>query len=407
MRATAPAAGTVRMDSSARCARPPGGSRERSAVYDGTVSEKEAGWYPDPEGENRQRFWDGDRWTEYYTPLAPTHQEIHGAQTATADYPYLVDAHAGAHHGVMVTPGTPSSGWPSPTELGPAAAGGSKETKVFTAGRRRSPAGVVAMVIASLLIVGLVGALGWWLATGGGDPNPGPTGPTVGPTGTGTSTPTPGTTTTGEVDLPGSVDAQVPAAGSWVGNLTLDEDTTLVLDARSADATLDLKIDVLDASGSSVTANDDRGRDLQVLGGISLDPVVLAPLPAGDYQVVVTEVEGAETDFTLSSSVVQEELPFGETTTVQLEEGVPWVGVVDLPAAGRYTFDVRDLGDGDPAIITRGPSGKLLVQDDRDYAGDDYDPLLEETFEAGTQVVIIVEWDSAATTVTISVTETP
>ncbi|WP_448811099.1 DUF2510 domain-containing protein [Agromyces bauzanensis] len=30
-----------------------------------------AGWYPAPDGTEGQRWWDGTRWTEYSTPLAP------------------------------------------------------------------------------------------------------------------------------------------------------------------------------------------------------------------------------------------------------------------------------------------------------------------------------------------------
>lgn len=29
-----------------------------------------AGWYPEPDGREGQRWWDGTRWTEYATPLA-------------------------------------------------------------------------------------------------------------------------------------------------------------------------------------------------------------------------------------------------------------------------------------------------------------------------------------------------
>jgi hypothetical protein len=29
-----------------------------------------AGWYPEPDGTDGQRWWDGTRWTEYSTPLA-------------------------------------------------------------------------------------------------------------------------------------------------------------------------------------------------------------------------------------------------------------------------------------------------------------------------------------------------
>src|SRR5699024_8512139 len=71
-------------------------------AYDGPVSEQQAGWYPDPEGQNRQRFWDGDSWTEYYAPLVPTRQEVHDTSTARSDYPYLSQ---NRHPDIMVAPG--------------------------------------------------------------------------------------------------------------------------------------------------------------------------------------------------------------------------------------------------------------------------------------------------------------
>jgi hypothetical protein len=33
-----------------------------------------AGWYPSPENDGRQRYWDGSRWTEHYAPGAPQAQ---------------------------------------------------------------------------------------------------------------------------------------------------------------------------------------------------------------------------------------------------------------------------------------------------------------------------------------------
>src|SRR5690625_6816081 len=55
------------------------------------MSEMAPGWYPDPEGENQQRYWDGDQWADYYQPLAPERPEPHGSKTAVEDYPYLAN----------------------------------------------------------------------------------------------------------------------------------------------------------------------------------------------------------------------------------------------------------------------------------------------------------------------------
>lgn len=35
------------------------------------MSHIDAGWFPDPAGSNRQRYWDGSRWTDYFLPPAP------------------------------------------------------------------------------------------------------------------------------------------------------------------------------------------------------------------------------------------------------------------------------------------------------------------------------------------------
>lgn len=41
-----------------------------------------AGWYPAPEQDGRQRYWDGTQWTEHYAPGAPTGQQ---AEPETVD----------------------------------------------------------------------------------------------------------------------------------------------------------------------------------------------------------------------------------------------------------------------------------------------------------------------------------
>src|SRR5690625_2785514 len=93
------------------------------------MSEQAPGWYPDPSGKNRQRFWDGDGWTEYYQPLAPQATQAHEPQSAEEDYPYLAEARTPtatphipppqgwqpAHH-TWNTPSTSGSaaGWQAP-----------------------------------------------------------------------------------------------------------------------------------------------------------------------------------------------------------------------------------------------------------------------------------------------------
>lgn len=42
-----------------------------------------AGWYPEPDGREGQRWWDGARWTEYATPLAAPPYEPYGTARST------------------------------------------------------------------------------------------------------------------------------------------------------------------------------------------------------------------------------------------------------------------------------------------------------------------------------------
>ena len=35
-----------------------------------------AGWYPDPDGDGGQRYWDGDRWTEHRAPATPIEPHV-------------------------------------------------------------------------------------------------------------------------------------------------------------------------------------------------------------------------------------------------------------------------------------------------------------------------------------------
>ena len=72
-----------------------------------TPSSVPAGWYPDPAGTPRQRWWDGAAWTDHYTeppvaaqpaaaePVAP--QPAYGQQQAYGQQPaYAQQAYAGA-----------------------------------------------------------------------------------------------------------------------------------------------------------------------------------------------------------------------------------------------------------------------------------------------------------------------
>ena len=60
-----------------------------------------AGWYPEPDGREGQRWWDGTRWTEYATPLAAPPQP-HSQQRSQASAPYDAEARARVPEGTPV-----------------------------------------------------------------------------------------------------------------------------------------------------------------------------------------------------------------------------------------------------------------------------------------------------------------
>ncbi|MGV8882516.1 MAG: DUF2510 domain-containing protein [Rhodoglobus sp.] len=61
-----------------------------------TPSSVPAGWYPDPAGTPRQRWWDGNAWTEHYNEAPVATQPYAGAQQpyAGAQQPYSYAATA-------------------------------------------------------------------------------------------------------------------------------------------------------------------------------------------------------------------------------------------------------------------------------------------------------------------------
>ncbi|SEE32226.1 DUF2510 domain-containing protein [Ruania alba] len=357
------------------------------------MSDQAAGWYPDPSGENQQRYWDGDSWTDYYAPALPTAEEPTGPQTAHEDYPYL----AGVTHqrpDVMVTPGTPGA-WSTSTAWGtPAPGKDDSGTKVFGDGVRKTPGGVAAVASLVVLAVLLVAGLGWWAVSGlrGDDPDP-----TGGPTGG-------GTTTTGTVTLDESTTGEVERAGQWEGTVSVSAETVVLLDVRSEDGE-DLFLSVQDSSGSEIVEQDDRGRELaDVVGGTSLDPLAMVRLPQGEYTVLVNEVRGEQSGLELIATAVTETVTVGERYTAEVPDDGYWVGVATVPEDGAYTIDVRDTGSKDPTLVSVDSDGRDRSNDDRDYENDELDPLIEADLPAGDLLLLVSEWHGDQTTVTIDVT---
>lgn len=360
--------------------------------------QQEAGWYPDPSGQNQERFWDGDSWTEYYAPIVPSDEQEHGPATAREDYPYLAEL---SHRpDVMVAPGTPGDGWLANQPWGPAAPPRDDDgTKVFGAGVRGTPGGTAAVASLVVLAVLVVAGLGWWLVTGRNeDDGPGPSQPP-------TASPGSGAVVTGTFAADGETAEAFEAGGRYEGALSLPAETTLAIDVRGDGGAVDLQLSVLDEAGDEVYSSDDRGRDLaDMLDGTSLDPFAVPSLGAGEYTVVLEDVNGGATSFTATSMAITEEVQVGGSATASVPADGVWIGLVHVADEGEYTVDVRDAGSEDPVLATLDSVGRERVNDDRDYASDDYDPQLVAPMPSGPVVLIVSEWGGAATSVTISVT---
>ena len=65
-----------------------------------------AGWYPDPSGSPRSRWWDGMSWTEHYQPVAYG-QSVVDAQPAYGQPEYGYPAYATAPERPLLPAGTP------------------------------------------------------------------------------------------------------------------------------------------------------------------------------------------------------------------------------------------------------------------------------------------------------------
>jgi hypothetical protein len=352
----------------------------------GRVSDKAAGWYPDPDGDNRQRYWDGDSWTEYYTPLAPPRAELHGASTATTDYPYLTASRTGPHHDLMAPPiqiGRSGGGWPA----APAAAGDG-QTQEFSGGGKHSRASVWALVAASALVVMLVIGVAWWAFR----PEP----PAGAPTDDDTTQPTDGETVTGELTPDSPTSATVPAAGMWIGTLEIASDTTVVIEAYGSGSRSDLRITVVpEGSDDPVGGNDDRGNFLASIGGNALNPLVGLTLAAGTYEVRVDERNGAEVDFDISASTVTTQLEPGSSVDASADQDGYWAGVLTVAADGPVTIDVEGVTTSentnpDAVVVVVGASDRQYVNDDRN--ADDRDPRLEQDLPAGSWVVLVFDY---------------
>ncbi|MFV0253199.1 MAG: DUF2510 domain-containing protein [Beutenbergiaceae bacterium] len=350
------------------------------------MSQQAAGWYPDPEGDNQQRYWDGDSWTDYYSPLvtasAPT-APVHGEQSAAQDYPYLTTAHANAQ---PVATGAAGSGWPT-------VAPQTGHNGEFRGGDSRAKAVRWAIIVAVVLVVALVVSL-VWLAVRLVSDDPAPTATGTAATATGTSDQN--VVDGGAIGLEEMVTAELPEASIWSTELTLERDTTLQIDVRSLAFDADLLVTVLDSTGTEVAANDDRGPTLAGTSVNSLDPLVLTVLPAGTYTVRVQDRQSQEGDFELEAVPVARQLDLG-THQVEVPGDGYWIASFDVTAddAGTYEFAIDSSdsdGSPDSLIVLVAPSGRTYYNDDRNV--DTRDSFLEQEMTEGTWFVIVVEYYS-------------
>ena len=388
------------------------------------MSEKVAGWYPDPSGKNQQRFWDGDGWTEYYQPLAPAQPQVHGAQTAAEDYPYLTQA-----RGTMPTPHIPppqgwqttqhdwdtpaaattwttpqqTTSWGTPADPQATAGGayqppqpgwgahpspgGHADTQVLRSGTqsagRASRGGVIAIIVVSVLLLGLLVAGGIMAFQDSDDPDE------------------PATTDGGALDPAALTSGTVPRGGEWVGEFSISGGGTYLVDARSTDGS-DLQMALREAGGGpTLSYNDDRG-NLVRMGADRLDPLLAVSLAAGEYEVVLSEYRSSAADFEVSLTQVTEQIDPGDRIRADVDGDSAYLAVLELDDEAMISIDVQAVDGWDPTLTVH--SLQRDVHWDDDDSGTGLNPLLEDLeLDAGSYLVIIAEYDGQPMTVDIDV----
>lgn len=355
------------------------------------MSEMAPGWYPDPDGANQQRFWDGDGWTDYFQPLAPAQEEVRGAATATQDYPYLANASAPAAPATgPITDGwsdhTPTTAWGTPAAPGAYVQQGSPPgltenwttadpTQQFSAGKPRGRGGMIAIVAVSVVVIALL-LVGGFLAFRNGASSPSGAG----------------------IGVNEQHSDSLSRDEEWIGTFTVAADGLYIFDARANE---DLVMTLRSADGGTVASNDDRGNELR-LGGDRLDPLLIEELIAGDYEVTLAEYFGNQTSFDLEIREVTEAIETGRALDAAVAVDGYWAGALTLTDANTVTIDVEAVDGGDPVLVVQGTEATSpLYNDDRDTGG--LNPLLRESLEAGTYVVVVYEYWGAGTDVQVSV----
>lgn len=339
-----------------------------------------AGWFPDPAGQDRLRYWDGNRWTDHYAP------------SRAADLP----------------PDKP------------------ERSKVGRSARR------VAIITAATVAAVVLGSIGI-RALLGDDPGPvvlpeasvptpsqEPTGesggqasaepdhePSASPSADHAASPPPGaevdavethelgTSTTGEFGLGETATSAV----------TVEQAAVVVFEAISDD--VDLRLTVRTAEGDIVASADGSPAAAQALATSPSTPMLPSYLQPGDYLVDVTAIDDVGSAFTLTSSIEADAARAhadGELIAAIPEAGV-WYGWLEVERASSLTIDVRGRGSVDPILTLVRADGWMDTNDDRlttGSGGSAIDPLLDGVLvDPGVHVIVIGEYRSAAAVVDV------
>ncbi|TDE92712.1 DUF2510 domain-containing protein [Occultella glacieicola] len=418
-----------------------------------------AGWFPDPEGQDRLRYWDGSAWTENYAPKPGAADAATAATPAVGAYGVATGAPAAPAAPSTPAPAVPSGGYgqgsapgvPPAAQPGaagpygqpavpgpygqPAASGGYGQPGAGYGGGYGTPGGprknntglIVAIVAVVVLVLGVAGFFGY-RALNPDDPAPtaGPTpGPTDGPTEVAdppTTDPVVGPTDAPTGDMPEMVQTltigtaatgSFPADGSWGALLPVSTPGVYLLHGV-ADGGEDLQLTVFDEELNAISFIDDVPQGGDGLQPNSLNPLLPIYLDAGQYAVVITEYAGAAASFQVLAEDLTAipELPQDVDVDISMEAGNVWMNYVVVDAAGSLTIDARTTNGADLLMTVISPLGGWISNDDRgadiaaQVGGDSYDPYLEEAVDPGVYILMMSEYADGAGAAVISVNVT-
>ena len=332
---------------------------------------KQPGWYPDPQGVRQVRLWDGDAWTEYTQPLAPTTAEEHDSTTALEDYTYLASVDLRTSSGPRIV----STWTPLPVAfLAPA-----------KAPARRGRAGLIAWIVGGALLLTVIAAVAV-RSVAPSDPGPPAADPAASPT-----------VTLNPIGTGQDARGSLPADGELHLTVTVEQEGTYFVGATSPN---DLALTITPTGATEpLFLPEDRG-ELMCLwfGGGWLDPGYFLDLDAGSYDIVVTERDGEASDVTVAlDPVTTVDLTPGTTQTVTLEEDGYAVLRIVPEAAAPFELDARSTDGWLDGQLTYLSGARVTSLDDRGQhlaqsaGGSEFDPLLRLDLEPGAMFIVLDE----------------